>query len=77
MRLNESLAHELGLDPASLRTAEGVAMLGGNLVPQDAEPLAMAYAGFQFGHWVPQLGDGRPFCLAKSSDGTASAATYS
>ena len=65
MRLNESLAHELGLDPASLRTAEGVAMLGGNLVPQDAEPLAMAYAGFQFGHWVPQLGDGRAILLGE------------
>jgi len=65
MRLNEPLAHELGLDPASLRTAEGVAMLGGNLVPQDAEPLAMAYAGFQFGHWVPQLGDGRAILLGE------------
>ena len=65
IRLNESLARELGLNPETLRTAEGVAVLGGNRVPENADPLAMAYAGFQFGHWVPQLGDGRAILLGE------------
>ena len=34
-------------------------MLAGNRVPEGAEPLAQAYAGHQFGGFVPQLGDGR------------------
>jgi uncharacterized protein YdiU (UPF0061 family) len=65
VRLNDPLARELGLDPATLRTPDGVATLGGNRIPQGAEPLAMAYAGFQFGHWVPQLGDGRAILLGE------------
>jgi hypothetical protein len=59
IRLNESLALHLGLSPERLITAEGIEVLAGNRVPEGAEPLAMAYAGFQFGNWVPQLGDGR------------------
>ncbi len=65
VRLNEPLAQELRLDPPTLRTQEGVAVLGGNRVPEGAEPLAMAYAGFQFGNWVPQLGDGRAILLGE------------
>lgn len=65
IRLNEPLARELRLDPAALRTPEGVAVLSGNHVPESAEPLAMAYAGFQFGNWVPQLGDGRAVLLGE------------
>ena len=40
-------------------------MLSGNLVPDGATPLAMAYAGHQFGNWVPQLGDGRAILLGE------------
>ena len=43
-------------------------MLAGNRVPEGAEPLAMAYAGHQFGHWVPQLGDGRAILLGEIRD---------
>ena len=43
-------------------------MLAGNRVPEGAEPLAMAYAGFQFGNWVPQLGDGRAILLGEVVD---------
>ena len=47
---------------------EGFEILAGILVPPGAEPLAMAYAGFQFGHWVPQLGDGRAILLGEIMD---------
>ena len=39
------------------------ALFAGNRVPESAEPLAMAYAGHQFGNFVPQLGDGRAVLL--------------
>ncbi|MDA1094701.1 MAG: YdiU family protein [Acidobacteria bacterium] len=65
VHLNGPLARELGIDPATLATPDGVAILGGNRIPDGAEPLAMAYAGFQFGHWVPQLGDGRAILLGE------------
>jgi uncharacterized protein YdiU (UPF0061 family) len=67
-KLNESLARHLGLDPAQLATPEGVAILAGNRVPKRGEPLAMAYAGHQFGHFVPQLGDGRAILLGELVD---------
>ncbi len=65
IRLNEDLAQELGLDPVALASADGVQMLAGNLVPDGADPLAQAYAGHQFGGWVPQLGDGRAILLGE------------
>src|SRR3954466_5938028 len=57
LRLNVRLAEELGLDPEALATPEGVGVLAGNRVPGGAEPVALAYAGHQFGHFVPSLGD--------------------
>jgi len=66
--LNEELAGELRIDPAWLRSAEGVAVLAGNEVPAGAEPLSQAYAGHQFGGWVPQLGDGRAILLGEVVD---------
>jgi serine/tyrosine/threonine adenylyltransferase len=68
VRLNTKLALDLGLDPERLATLEGVEMLAGNLVPQGGEPLAMAYAGHQFGTFVPQLGDGRAILLGEVID---------
>ena len=68
IRLNESLARQLGLDPELLITPEGIEVLAGNRVPKGAEPLAMAYAGFQFGSWVPRLGDGRAILLGELID---------
>ena len=52
IRLNEELARDLGLDPAALAAPEAVEVFAGNRIPEGAEPLAMAYAGFQFGNWV-------------------------
>jgi uncharacterized protein YdiU (UPF0061 family) len=68
IRVNEPLARHLGLDPDWLKSPDGVRMLAGNLVPEGAEPLAMAYAGHQFGNWVPQLGDGRAILLGEVVD---------
>jgi uncharacterized protein YdiU (UPF0061 family) len=68
IRLNDALARELGLDPAFLSSPEGVAILAGNRVAQGTEPLAAAYAGHQFGHFVPQLGDGRAILLGEVVD---------
>ncbi|MEX5718998.1 protein adenylyltransferase SelO [Geodermatophilus maliterrae] len=66
--LNEPLATELGLDPEWLRSAEGVGLLSGTLVPDDAAPVAQAYAGHQFGGFVPRLGDGRALLLGELTD---------
>jgi serine/tyrosine/threonine adenylyltransferase len=61
---NTPLAEELGLDPRVLE-AEAAAILSGNRLPEDAEPIAMAYAGHQFGVFVPSLGDGRALLLGE------------
>ena len=66
--LNETLAIELGLDPKWLASDEGLSMLSGNTVMEGSETLAMAYAGHQFGNWVPQLGDGRAILLGEVLD---------
>lgn len=65
VQLNHRLADELGLDPEALAGSEGVAMLSGNRLPAGAASLALAYAGHQFGHFVPQLGDGRALLLGE------------
>lgn len=66
--LNEDLARELGIKPASLATPEGISILAGNAVPSGADPLAQVYAGHQFGGWSPQLGDGRAILLGEVVD---------
>jgi uncharacterized protein YdiU (UPF0061 family) len=68
IKLNRQLAVQLGLDPDRLESAEGAEILAGKRVPNGAEPIAMAYAGHQFGHFVPQLGDGRAILLGEVID---------
>ncbi len=63
--MNHDLAKRLGLDPAALDGKLGAEILSGARVPDGADPLAMAYAGHQFGNWVPQLGDGRAVLLGE------------
>jgi uncharacterized protein YdiU (UPF0061 family) len=65
LRLNEGLAQRLGIAAADLATPETAAWLAGAAVPDGAEPIAMAYAGHQFGNFVPQLGDGRAVLLGE------------
>ena len=68
MKLNRGLAAELGLDADALASAEGVATLAGNRIAAGSEPIALAYAGHQFGNFVPQLGDGRAILLGEVVD---------
>lgn len=63
--LNEPLAEELGLESSSLRSPEWLAVLAGNRVPEGAQPVALAYSGHQFGHFVPLLGDGRAVLIGE------------
>src|SRR5918999_329647 len=69
LMLNEELATELGLDAEALREPAGVALLVGNAVPEEVQPVAQAYAGHQFGVYVPRLGDGRALLLGELIDG--------
>jgi uncharacterized protein YdiU (UPF0061 family) len=68
IRLNHALAEELGLDLETISPSDLAAIFAGNRVPEGAEPLAMAYAGHQFGHYTPQLGDGRAILLGEVID---------
>jgi uncharacterized protein YdiU (UPF0061 family) len=68
IKLNRPLAVHLGLDPDLLETPEGAEILSGKRLPDGADPIAMAYAGHQFGHFVPQLGDGRAILLGEVID---------
>ena len=68
IHLNRALAANLGIDPDWLAGPDGVAMLAGNSVPEGAAPIATAYAGHQFGNFVPQLGDGRAVLLGEVVD---------
>ena len=65
--LDEALAGELGLDPAWLRSPEGLGLLTGTSVPAGGRPVAQAYAGHQFGSYSPRLGDGRALLLGELS----------
>lgn len=63
--VNDALAAQLGIDADELRSDSGIGVLAGNTIAAGSEPLAMAYAGHQFGNWVPQLGDGRALLLGE------------
>jgi serine/tyrosine/threonine adenylyltransferase len=65
--LNEELAMELGADPAALREPPGVLLLVGH-APGGVATAAQAYAGHQFGVYVPRLGDGRALLLGEVID---------
>jgi uncharacterized protein YdiU (UPF0061 family) len=65
LAVNEPLAAELGLDADWLRTPQGVGLLVGTSLPEGASPVAQAYAGHQFGGFVPRLGDGRALLLGE------------
>ncbi len=64
LKLNTGLVEALGLDPAAM-TPE---ILSGAKAPEGASPLAMAYAGHQFGGFSPQLGDGRALLVGEILD---------
>ena len=68
VKINRPLAELLGLDPDALASPEGAQLLSGNALPPGAASIALAYAGHQFGHFVPQLGDGRAILLGEVVD---------
>ncbi len=68
IKFNRELAEELGLDADALNSARGARIFAGNQAPEGAMPLAQAYAGHQFGGFVPQLGDGRALLLGEVVD---------
>jgi uncharacterized protein YdiU (UPF0061 family) len=70
IKFNDSLASELGVRAQGLEADDLAAVFAGNVVPPGAEPIAMAYAGHQFGGFVPQLGDGRAILLGEVLDGS-------
>ena len=65
IKFNDSLASELGVNAPGLEADELAALFAGNVTPPGAEPIAMAYAGHQFGNFVSQLGDGRAILLGE------------
>lgn len=67
---NHALAHELGWPAEALDSPAGAALLAGNTVPPEAQPVAQGYAGHQFGGYSPQLGDGRALLLGEVCDAT-------
>ena len=66
--LNRGLAKELGLDLDGLDSGQLAAFFSGNALPEGAQPIAQAYAGHQFGHFNPQLGDGRALLIGEVVD---------
>lgn len=64
---NRALARDLRFDVEAVE-ARAAALFSGNEIATDAEPIALAYAGHQFGHFVPQLGDGRALLLGEVVD---------
>jgi len=68
LRFNRSLAEELGLNVAGLDDVALARLFSGGEMPAGAAPLAQAYAGHQYGGFVPQLGDGRAMLLGEVLD---------
>lgn len=64
VKVNTGMADELGLEAEALSAA----VLSGAEAPVGAQPLAMAYAGHQFGGFSPQLGDGRALLVGEVLD---------
>ena len=62
--MNHDLASALGLMPGNMSDDQLTALFSGNALPDDAEPIAQAYAGHQFGHFT-QLGDGRAHLIGE------------
>ncbi|MFN8912205.1 MAG: protein adenylyltransferase SelO, partial [Alphaproteobacteria bacterium] len=65
---NESLANSLGLEHKLHDEAEIAQIFSGNKILSNSDPIALAYAGHQFGYFVPQLGDGRAVLLGEIKD---------
>jgi len=65
LAFNHALASRLGIDGAGAGDEVIARLFSGQELPDGANPLALAYAGHQFGHFSPQLGDGRALLLGE------------
>ncbi len=65
IKFNKKLSEYLNLDCNFLKSKDGLLILAGNKIPKGSKPIALAYAGHQFGNFVPQLGDGRAILLGE------------
>ena len=63
--INKEIAQTFNLDSDFLKTEAGVRFLLGNQVIDGCTPMALAYAGHQFGGFSPRLGDGRALLLGE------------
>src|SRR6056300_538870 len=61
---NNELADKLSLDFSNINDQELAEIFSGNKLPEGSTPLAQAYCGHQFGHFV-MLGDGRAILLGE------------
>jgi uncharacterized protein YdiU (UPF0061 family) len=68
LKFNQALCADLNLGICGLDDEALAGIFSGNVAQAALEPLAMAYAGHQFGHFVPQLGDGRAVLLGEARD---------
>ena len=64
VRFNKPLANEIGLNVIEDNDILSD-IFSGNILPEGSEPIALVYAGHQFGYFVPQLGDGRAILLGE------------
>ena len=62
--LNKELAKDLNLDFSKIDNKDLAKLFSGNSLPENANPIAQAYAGHQFGHFT-MLGDGRAVLLGE------------
>ena len=62
---NYSLAEELGFNKDYVDSSDCLDVFAGNKLLQDSIPIAQGYSGHQFGHFNPQLGDGRAILLGE------------
>jgi uncharacterized protein YdiU (UPF0061 family) len=65
---NRELSIDLGLDLEGIPDDALARILSGTELPEDARPIAQAYAGHQFGRFSPQLGDGRALLMGEVVD---------
>jgi uncharacterized protein YdiU (UPF0061 family) len=68
IKLNQALASDLSFDLSGLDAPALANLFSGNVLPQGTVPIAMVYAGHQFGHFVAQLGDGRAILIGEMRD---------
>ena len=60
-----AMAELLGIDPAQFEDQQLIDLLSGSSVMPGDDPIAMLYAGHQFGQFVSQLGDGRALMIGE------------